>query len=224
MLSECEFEKWTQENRRTDLPDFIEPTSIEAVTELMQHTPGIILELVTSLGAISSDDQWRLWPDEAVGGSNWHILPVKTFGRELENARKRFPYLMQVLTDIGGIESAAFSRLKPKTTLRPHAGIPLLAEKCLRVHLPLIIPGRATLTVGASTKELRVGQPLVFDEMQTHYAANEADAHRITLLLDLTRPASHPFTPHPSTHWSLDERNEVVDEAQMITDFERKLA
>lgn len=227
-MRESEFEEWTRSHRRSDLPDFIEKGYIKSLTELTQNTSGILTELLLS-GALTPDmtrgapcEMWQLWPDAAVAGTKWHILPVKTFGRVLDTAKK-FPILAQVLKEMGDVESAAFSRLRPHTTLRPHAGVELLAQKSLRVHLPLIVPGRATLTVGASTRELRVGQPLVFDEMQTHYAANEADADRITLLLDIARPEMFPFAPHPPTHWSLDPRNEVVHETQMISDFEKKL-
>lgn len=149
------------------------------------------------------------------------MLPLKVLGQWTESVN-RFPQISQILNEYWPtMQNVALSRLPAHGHLNPHAGVPILSQKGLRVLLPLIVPGRAILCVGGETRTLHIGEPLIFDEMQTHFAANEAASDRIVLLFDVPRPPAHPFRPAADSHWMHDKHG--VDETDLIIELGQHL-
>ena len=218
-------------HKRDDLPCFIPPAEIPHLNALLLHTPGFIAELITS-GALDADmtsgslsEQWRQWPDRELAGDRWHVLPLKVFG-EWTPLADRFPTTKHVLSAYPGLSTASFSRLRPGTAMKPHAGLPVTSKNTLRAHVGLFVPGKAAMHVGDEEQNCSVGAAIVFDEMQTHYAVNDADGDRITLLLDVPRPTSYPFKPHPPGHFSTladVDGHPVINEDAMIKQFAAQL-
>ncbi|MGQ7249331.1 aspartyl/asparaginyl beta-hydroxylase domain-containing protein [Halomonas sp. V046] len=80
---------------------------------------------------------------------------------------------------------AMYSVLRASTAIPPHHGLDNL---CLTIHLPLVAPRGAALTVAGSSREWRLGQPLVFDDSFEHSAVNPAAHDRIVFLVDVWHP------------------------------------
>ena len=78
-----------------------------------------------------------------------------------------------------------FSRLAARTAIPPHTGSANTRSVC---HLPLVLPGPAWFRVGNDRREWRMGEAWVFDDTIEHEAANEADAARTILIIDLWNP------------------------------------
>lgn len=227
MQAQGPFVEWVRCHARADLPNFIPPEEIPGLATFLEDVPGILTELLIS-GAMDADmtsgsvsHEWTPWPDELVAGNRWHVLPLKVFGQYRE-VSKQFPITRKCLDYWPELITASFSRLRPRTAMKPHFGMPITSRDSLRVQIGLIVPGKAVMCVGGDTEDFRVGKALVFDEMQTHFAYNEADADRITILLDVPRPAKYPFKDTPADHWSK-EAGAIVDETEMIGEFAQKL-
>lgn len=221
------FVDWVRDHARADLPNFIPPEDIPGLSRFLEDVPGILTELLLS-GAMEADmtsgsisHEWTPWPDPLVAGNRWHVLPLKVFG-QYRDVSERFPITRKCLDAWPELITASFSRLRNRTAMKPHFGMPVTSKDSLRVQIGLIVPGRAVMCVGGDTEDFRVGKPLVFDEMQTHFAYNEADQDRITILLDVPRPEQYPFKDTPDDHWSKED-GVIVDETDMIKDFARNL-
>ena len=78
-----------------------------------------------------------------------------------------------------------FSALAGRTTIPPHTGSANTRAVC---HLPLVLPGPAWFRVGNTRREWRMGEAWVFDDTIEHEAANEADATRTILIVDVWNP------------------------------------
>ena len=218
-------------HKRDDLPCFIPPADIPHLNTLLLHTPGFISELIAS-GALAADmtagslsEQWKQWPDPELAGDRWHVMPLKVFGEWTPLAEK-FPITREVLSAYPDLSTASFSRLRPGTAMKPHAGLPVTSKDTLRAHIGLFVPGKASMHVGEQEEDFKVGAAIVFDEMQTHYAVNHADSDRVTLLLDIPSPGSYPFKPHPPGHFSAQAElngHPVINEDAVIKQFAAEL-
>ncbi len=88
-----------------------------------------------------------------------------------------------------------FSLLRPHSRIPAHTGMVNCRFVC---HLPLIVPLGRGFRVGAETRELRVGELLVFDDSVEHEAWNDSDQDRLVLIFDIWRP-----------ELSLEERHQI---------------
>jgi aspartyl/asparaginyl beta-hydroxylase (cupin superfamily) len=88
-----------------------------------------------------------------------------------------------------------FSLLKPHSKIPAHTGMVNCRFVC---HLPLIVPPHCGFRVGATTREWRVGELMVFDDCVEHEAWNDSDHDRLILIFDVWRP-----------ELSLDERQQI---------------
>jgi aspartyl/asparaginyl beta-hydroxylase (cupin superfamily) len=143
-----------------------------------------------------------------VGGI--HEIEWKTFmlksGTFLEANCRRAPETARLLRRIPGVATAFFSILGPHQHIRAHWGY---YKGFWRYHLALVVPEdnrdeRCWLRVNedrrAYDKRIRSviektpkyfwheGEGIVFDDTYLHDAANESDAPRAVLFLDLRRP------------------------------------
>lgn len=112
---------------------------------------------------------------------------------------------------------ALLSALSPGSHIRPHVGS---TNKKLRVHLPLVAPGReggeCTLTVGGEVVPLRAGSALVFDDSFLHEArAGHAPGGpaRLTLIVDVW----HPDLAAPEVRALAFLRNAALRQARLLS-------
>jgi beta-hydroxylase len=80
---------------------------------------------------------------------------------------------------------AGFSRLAPRTHVKPHVG---WAASVYRLHLALDVPPGCRLRVAAETRSWQEGRCLIFDDTAEHEAWNDSALPRGVLLLDFLRP------------------------------------
>lgn len=142
--------------------------------------------------------------------ADWKTFMLKS-GRFLEANCARAPETTRLLRQVRGVETAFFSILGPGQHLRAHYGY---YKGFFRYHLGLVVPddnrdGLCWLRVDddrrAYDKRIRrviekapkyhwhEGEGVVFDDTLLHDAANESDAPRAVLFLDLIRPLPWPL-------------------------------
>ena len=90
------------------------------------------------------------------------------------------------LIDIpGNAPNVYVSVLKPGTRIPSHNGV---TNARAIVHLPLSVPERCYLRVGAEAREPKVGEAYVFDDSIEHEAGNDGSEPRVVLILDVWNP------------------------------------
>lgn len=135
----------------------------------------------------------------------WRTFMLKS-GRFLEANCRRAPETARLLREIPDVATAFFSILGPKQHIRAHWGY---YKGFWRYHLGLVVPNdnrdqscwlRVNDDRRAYDKRIRSvieqtakyywheAEGIVFDDTYLHDAANESDAPRAVLFLDLKRP------------------------------------
>ncbi|MEZ4281166.1 MAG: aspartyl/asparaginyl beta-hydroxylase domain-containing protein [Myxococcota bacterium] len=135
----------------------------------------------------------------------WRTFMLKS-GRFLDANCRRAPETTRLLREVPDVETAFFSILGPKQHIRAHWGY---YKGFWRYHLALVVPNdnrdrscwlRVNDDRRAYDKRIRSvieqtekyywheGEGIVFDDTYLHDAANESDAPRAVLFLDLKRP------------------------------------
>jgi aspartyl/asparaginyl beta-hydroxylase (cupin superfamily) len=122
---------------------------------------------------------------------DWTAIHLLRSGEIVEGNAVHCPRTMALLEtfpmpDIPGVgPNAMFSLLAPGAHIPPHNGI---ANTRLVCHLPLIVPDGCWFRVGAERREWRRGEAWIFDDTIEHEAANEAEALRVILIIDVWHP------------------------------------
>jgi len=114
----------------------------------------------------------------------WDVFPFLFFGDVDEDRCKLCPKTWEMLKDIPGLQTAAFSVLRYDTDIKPHTGF---TDKVLRCHLGLLTPSRCLLVVEDEPRRWEAGKCLIFDDTKEHYAYNHSDEDRVVLLLDFDK-------------------------------------
>ena len=78
-----------------------------------------------------------------------------------------------------------FSFIAPHGRIKPHRGVSNIR---LVAHLPLLIPGTCSLTVGGVEHNWKEGEVIVFDDTFVHEARNNTPQERAILLVDVWHP------------------------------------
>ena len=131
-------------------------------------------------------DHFTNWPEKFLYDSGWRVFGLYGFGRKLERNCELCPETTALIEQIDGLVTAGFSKLEPRTHIRPHCGY---TNQVLRCHLPLKVPalGRCELRVGHDVRAWQLGHCLVFDDTTEHEAWNDTEEDRIVLLMDVKR-------------------------------------
>jgi aspartyl/asparaginyl beta-hydroxylase (cupin superfamily) len=135
--------------------------------------------------------QWR----ELNHNRDWTAIHLIERGQTVAANAAHCPETMGFLARMdqpaipGCAANAMFSLLAPRTHIPPHVGV---ANFRLLCHLPLIVPNRCWLRVGAETRDFTEGQAWVFDDTIKHEAKNETDQLRVILIFDLWHPDLSP--------------------------------
>jgi len=122
---------------------------------------------------------------------NWSAYHFAIYGRHFTKHRERCPKTAALLDrmpqpDIQNrCPASLYSILEPHTHIPAHNGV---ANFRLLCHLPLILPGNCRFRVGASVREWKMGEALVFDDSIEHEAWNDSDQRRAVFIFDIWHP------------------------------------
>ena len=177
-----------------DRETFLWLAALEAQTDAirdeylaLQHREGARAEPYIQYSADLPVRQWAAL-NHSLDWTAFHLLQG---GRRVGVNAERCPRTIAALAAIdqpriaGRSPNAMFSLLQPRTRIPPHTGV---ANTRLVCHLPLIIPEQCWFRVGEERREWRVGEAFVFDDTIEHEAANDSDAPRVVLIVDLWHP------------------------------------
>lgn len=130
-------------------------------------------------------DSFDPWVQGYMHGGGWTVFGLFAVGQQIPAACARCPRTTETLSQIPGLSMAGFSRLAPKTHVKPHSG---WAESVYRLHLALVVPPDCRIRVSSETRMWQEGKCLIFDDTIEHEAWNDSELPRGVLLLDFLRP------------------------------------
>jgi Aspartyl/Asparaginyl beta-hydroxylase/Tetratricopeptide repeat len=123
--------------------------------------------------------------------ARWSAFHLWTNGSVVEENARRCPFIMGMLEKPpiprirGRSPMALISILRPGTHIPPHNGMLNMRLIC---HIPLVVPPRCRLRVGAETRQVVEGKAMIFDDTIEHEAWNDSDTVRAVLLFEIWRP------------------------------------
>ena len=159
---------------------FLDPQQFAFVAALESQWEAIRAEYL----ALPSD-QFDPWVQRRMHGGGWTVFGLHAVGQQIPGACAACPNTARALEQVPGLSMAGFSRLAPRTHVKPHVG---WAASVYRMHLALVVPPGCRLRVAAETRTWQEGRCLVFDDTVEHEAWNDSDLPRGVLLLDFLRP------------------------------------
>jgi ornithine lipid ester-linked acyl 2-hydroxylase len=130
-------------------------------------------------------DRFDPWVQRPMHGGGWTVFGLHAVGRPIPAACALCPDTARALQQVPGLSMAGFSRLAPRTHVKPHVG---WAASVYRLHLALVVPPGCRLRVAGETRSWEEGHCLIFDDTVEHEAWNDSDSPRAVLLLDFLRP------------------------------------
>jgi beta-hydroxylase len=175
------FEDW-QRRQPQDIPAvaFPDPERFPFVQPLEAQWEAIRNEY----GALPSDT-FDPWVQRQMHGGGWTVFGLYALGQPIPSACARCPRTAKALERVPGLSMAGFSRLAPRTHVKPHVG---WAASVYRLHLGLVVPPGCRLRVAGESRAWQEGRCLIFDDTIEHEAWNDSDLPRGVLLLDFLRP------------------------------------
>jgi aspartyl/asparaginyl beta-hydroxylase (cupin superfamily) len=144
----------------------------------IQNNWRVIRRELESLGA---SDGFAPWYEKHIYNKNWNIFGLYGWGVKLDKHCDMVPETTKLIETIPGLLNAGFSRMGPKTHIKPHKGFP---EGVLRLHIPLIVPEGCALRVEREVRQWKEGELFVFDDCMAHEAWNNSDEYRTVMLVD----------------------------------------
>jgi|GEM_PF-1698910 len=181
-----------------------DPAAFDWVPRLEAAYPVIKAELLRALeqnqgfqpfvAGEKDKERWLIKSDEGVvyasdrdAPSMWNIMYLY-MGGPVAESQALCPRTVEILESIPRFNRRApsvFSALHPGSHIAPHHGP---RNGVLRVHLPLIVPGRCHLNVGSELFEWQDGKVEIWDDSFSHQAWNQSDRTRIVLHFDIYHP------------------------------------
>lgn len=159
---------------------FLDPRQFPFVAALEAPWEAVRAEYLALPG-----DRFDPWVQRRMHGGGWTVFGLVAVGEPIPVACAACPDTADALRHVPGLSMAGFSRLAPRTHVKPHVG---WAASVYRLHLPLVVPPGCRLRVAADTRTWDEGRCLVFDDTAEHEAWNDSDLPRGVLLLDFLRP------------------------------------
>lgn len=159
---------------------FLDPDKIEFVKSLEAHWKKIRDEYLALPG-----ESFDPWVQRQMHGGGWSVFGLVALGKPIPGACERCPQTAAALKEVPGLSMAGFSRLAPRTHVKPHIG---WAASVYRLHLALVVPDGCALRVGGETRQWQEGRCLIFEDTVQHEAWNNSELPRGVLLLDFLRP------------------------------------
>jgi len=159
---------------------FLDTRKVEFVAALEAQWEVIRAEYLALPG-----DLFDPWVQRRMHGGGWTVYGLFVVGQEIAAASAACPGTARALRQVPGLSMAGFSRLAPRTHVKPHVG---WAASVYRLHLALVIPPGCRLRVAGETRSWQEGRCLIFDDTVEHEAWNDSELPRGVLLLDFLRP------------------------------------
>jgi hypothetical protein len=183
-------EEWRKCSNAAPKPSsgFIDPTPFPFV-EVLESNWNAIREEYLALRASSFDP----WVQGHMHGGGWTVFGLFAIGQRIPAACEQCPRTADALQRVPGLSMAGFSRLDPRTHVKPHVG---WAGSVYRLHLALVVPPECRLRVLAETRSWQEGRCLIFDDTVEHEAWNNSDSPRGVLMLDFLRPGAAGKVEH----------------------------
>lgn len=122
---------------------------------------------------------------------NWSAFYLWKDGLPIDENLLRCPQAAALLDKLplfdlpGNAPNVYFSSLAAGTRIPPHNGV---SNARAITHLPLVVPERCYLRVGAEAREPKRGEACVFDDSIEHEAGNDGAGQRLVLILDVWNP------------------------------------
>jgi ornithine lipid ester-linked acyl 2-hydroxylase len=159
---------------------FIDPRPFEFVAALEAQWEAIRSEYLAL-----PHDAFDPWVQRQMHGGGWTVFGLCAVGQPIPAACAVCPRTAQAIQQVPGLSMAGFSRLAPRTHVKPHVG---WAASVYRLHLALVVPPGCRLRVATETRSWQEGRCLIFDDTVEHEAWNDSEFPRGVLLLDFLRP------------------------------------
>ena len=159
---------------------FLESRQFDFAAALESHWEAIRAEYLAL-----PHDVFDPWVQRPMHGGGWTVFGLCALGQPISAACTACPQTSRALQHVPGLSMAGFSRLAPKTHVKPHVG---WAASVYRLHLGLVVPPGCRLRVAGETRPWQEGRCLIFDDTVEHEAWNDSDSPRGVLLLDFLRP------------------------------------
>jgi ornithine lipid ester-linked acyl 2-hydroxylase len=119
--------------------------------------------------------------------AGWEVFPIFNWphGEIIEETSKLLPETTKLIEKyVPNHKSASFSRLKPKTIIKPHMGH---QGDFLRYHLGIdVYEGNCGLRSEGKVYRWENGKSFVFDDRKVHSAWNKSSKDRVILIIDFT--------------------------------------
>ena len=122
---------------------------------------------------------------------NWVELNLIHQARRIEKNLALLPYTAALLLSLPEAHTMVFgaskvSVLAPGTSIKPHCGG---SNTRMRIHLGLVVPEGASITVGGETRGWQEGKCLIFDDSIEHSVLHTGSQPRLVLIVDVWHPA-----------------------------------
>lgn len=126
--------------------------------------------------------------DEHQGNDgDWRAGLLVSRGRPVRALADHFPQTQAALASVPGVWSGLWSVLGAGAELHEHVGP---NRGVLRYHLGIDCGQGAALRIGDDVHPYRDGGAILFDDTEPHAAWNRGDRPRVTLFLEVLRPAA----------------------------------
>ncbi|MEY2882424.1 MAG: hypothetical protein RL490_148 [Pseudomonadota bacterium] len=177
---------------------FYDPADFPWAAALAAATPAITAEAAAVLANRAGMAPYVQRPSDRPAKAHslmddprWSAFHLIQSGEPVAANAARCPATMAAIRDLpipviaGRSPMVLFSILAPGTHIQPHNG---MLNTRLICHLPLIVPPDCRLRVGNTTRSVRAGEVLIFDDSIEHEAWNDSDQMRAILLFEIWRP------------------------------------
>jgi beta-hydroxylase len=122
------------------------------------------------------------WMESYLHNGKWDVIGFKYEGKEIEETKKLFPKTNQIFESLKDrLHTCGFSIMRAGCEIYEHTND---NHDILRCHLCLITNPNCALVVNDEVKKWEVGELLLFDDTNRHYAYNRGITDRIIVLFD----------------------------------------
>lgn len=172
---------------RFDTDQFPWIRKLEAqVDEIREEFLEVREERVPSLSDVLSGEQ-------RLASEGWRLLAMRYWSYDLAANCQICPRTWELVREIPGMTTAAFSVLQAGEHIPAHRGV---FPGLLRCHVPLFVPFSNELCrirIGQENHHWRTGEAILFDDSFEHEVWNESDQPRVVLLIDVKRTLPQPL-------------------------------
>lgn len=131
--------------------------------------------------------------EQRLASDGWRLLAMRYWSYDLATNCQTCPRTWEIVRDIPGMTTAAFSVLEGGEHIPAHRGV---FPGLLRCHVPLLVPSSSEscrIRIGQESHHWQTGEAILFDDSFEHEVWNESDQPRVVLLIDVKRTLPQPL-------------------------------